>query len=358
MVTASDVYDSSTRGGTGRRTMLACYSGAHIKDVTTTISFRVKSNCSTSDNDSDDQSAMYKTIPFNKLYVDPIAQYKRNWGISTMCRLLGGGETTLASGNGTAAAGWGNPGTTPVPASVTGTSNWNTSPLVDGQSPPNAVSNGPWQQSPQSSSTSSNNTSQTSNIGMCVYYLFLICVYMFTYFPTGNKGQNSNSGSSSGSGTISTSQTTNNQQNTTSWAQAAGKNLPASSGPQVSGNSSITTTTASATSGGVSNPQSSNSPPTNVGNGAVNSSTKQQLEQINTMREALYAQDGWGGQHVNQDSQWEVPHSPEPSAKDGPLTGLTGGPGWNKVNNGTDLWEATLRNGGQPPLQVLKIISV
>uniref|UniRef100_A0A2S2RA09 Trinucleotide repeat-containing protein n=1 Tax=Sipha flava TaxID=143950 RepID=A0A2S2RA09_9HEMI len=330
MVTASDV-DSSTWGGTGRQCLLACYSGAHIKDVTTTISFRVKSNCSTSDNDSDDQSAMYKTIPLNKLYVDPIAQYKRNWGISTVCRLLGGGETTLASGNGTATAGWGNPGTTPVPASVTGTSNWNTSPLVDGQSPPNAVSNGPWQQSPQSSSTSSNNTSQTSNIG--------------------NKGQNSNSGSSSGNGTISTSQATN-QQNTTSWAQAAGKNLPASSGPQVSGNSSITTTTASTTSGGVSNPQSSNSPPTNSGNGAVNSSTKQQLEQINTMREALYAQDGWGGQHVNQDSQWEVPHSPEPNTKDGPLTGLTGGPGWSKVNNGTDLWEATLRNGGQPPLQI------
>lgn len=77
------------------------------------------------------------------------------------------------------------------------------------------------------------------------------------------------------------------------------------------------------------------------------------MEQINTMREALYAQDGWGGQHVNQDSQWEVSHSPEPNTKDGPLTGLTGGPGWSKVNNGTDLWEATLRNGGQPPLQVI-----
>lgn len=178
MVTASDV-NSSTRGGTGRRTLLACYSGAHIKDVTTTISFRVKSNCSTSDNDSDDQSAMYKTIPFNKLYVDPIAQYKRNWGISTICRLLGGGETTLASGNGTATAGWGNPGTTPVPASVTGTSNWNTSPLVDGQSPPNAVSNGPWQQNPQSSSTSSNNTSQTSNIGIPKYYFYEIFLYVY-----------------------------------------------------------------------------------------------------------------------------------------------------------------------------------
>lgn len=77
------------------------------------------------------------------------------------------------------------------------------------------------------------------------------------------------------------------------------------------------------------------------------------MEQINTMREALYAQDGWGGQHVNQDSQWDVPHSPEPNTKDGPLTGLTGGPGWSKVNNGTDLWEATLRNGGQPPIQVI-----
>ncbi|KRF85369.1 protein Gawky isoform X2 [Drosophila virilis] len=66
------------------------------------------------------------------------------------------------------------------------------------------------------------------------------------------------------------------------------------------------------------------------------------------MREALFSQDGWGCQHVNQDTNWEVPSSPEPANKDpsgGPLM-------WKpNINNGTDLWESNLRNGGQPPAQ-------
>jgi trinucleotide repeat-containing gene 6 protein len=48
-------------------------------------------------------------------------------------------------------------------------------------------------------------------------------------------------------------------------------------------------------------------------------------------------------QHVNQDSGWDIPGSPEPGTKEG---------GWKtNVNNGTELWEANLRNGGQPPPQ-------
>ncbi|KAH8256375.1 hypothetical protein KR032_005303 [Drosophila birchii] len=66
------------------------------------------------------------------------------------------------------------------------------------------------------------------------------------------------------------------------------------------------------------------------------------------MREALFAQDGWGCQHVNQDTNWEVPSSPEPTNKD-----ASGGPPMWKpsINNGTDLWESNLRNGGQPTAQ-------
>ncbi|KAH8309909.1 hypothetical protein KR059_003557 [Drosophila kikkawai] len=66
------------------------------------------------------------------------------------------------------------------------------------------------------------------------------------------------------------------------------------------------------------------------------------------MREALFSQDGWGCQHVNQDTNWEVPSSPEPTNKD-----ATGGPPMWKpsINNGTDLWESNLRNGGQPTAQ-------
>lgn len=58
-------------------------------------------------------------------------------------------------------------------------------------------------------------------------------------------------------------------------------------------------------------------------------------------------------QHVNQDTNWDVPGSPEPGSK---VTepNATGPPAWKpNVNNGaflgTDLWEANLRNGGQPP---------
>lgn len=65
------------------------------------------------------------------------------------------------------------------------------------------------------------------------------------------------------------------------------------------------------------------------------------------MREALFSQDGWGCQHVNQDTNWEVPSSPEPANKDS-----SGPPMWKpNINNGTDLWESNLRNGGQPPTQ-------
>ncbi|EDV33650.2 uncharacterized protein Dana_GF19039, isoform D [Drosophila ananassae] len=65
------------------------------------------------------------------------------------------------------------------------------------------------------------------------------------------------------------------------------------------------------------------------------------------MREALFSQDGWGCQHVNQDTNWEVPSSPEPANKD-----AAGPPLWKpNINNGTDLWESNLRNGGQPTAQ-------
>lgn len=83
-----------------------------------------------------------------------------------------------------------------------------------------------------------------------------------------------------------------------------------------------------------------------VGGGTSTAAAKNQLEQLNNMREALFSQDGWGCQHVNQDSNWDVPGTPEPGMKVDP----TAPPVWKPtINNGTELWEANLRNGGQPP---------
>ncbi|XP_058815312.1 protein Gawky-like [Topomyia yanbarensis] len=90
---------------------------------------------------------------------------------------------------------------------------------------------------------------------------------------------------------------------------------------------------------------------------------KSQLEQLSNMREALFSQDGWGYQHVNQDTNWEVPGSPEPGKVDTNNAASGGAPnpaasGWKPCNsnNGTELWEANLRNGGapQPPQTVQK----
>lgn len=88
-----------------------------------------------------------------------------------------------------------------------------------------------------------------------------------------------------------------------------------------------------------------------VGGGTSTVAAKNQLEQINSMREALFSQDGWGCQNVNQDTNWDVPGSPEPGPRD-PASG-TGATQWksHNINNGTELWEANLRNGGQPPPQ-------
>uniref|UniRef100_A0A182SDR5 UBA domain-containing protein n=1 Tax=Anopheles maculatus TaxID=74869 RepID=A0A182SDR5_9DIPT len=73
--------------------------------------------------------------------------------------------------------------------------------------------------------------------------------------------------------------------------------------------------------------------------------------------------DGWGCQHVNQDTNWEVPGSPEPqggaastggtgSASAKPDGGGAHGAGPNgswkaqNMNTGTELWETNLRSGG------------
>lgn len=73
--------------------------------------------------------------------------------------------------------------------------------------------------------------------------------------------------------------TTNGQQPPTSQSNNAGWGQP---GSKSQSNNSITPTTQSTSS----NAQNNN---------GVSNNTKQQLEQLNSMREAIFSQDGWGG---------------------------------------------------------------
>lgn len=131
-------------------------------------------------------------------------------------------------------------------------------------------------------------------------------------------------------------------QGSTSWAAAAGKGLP---------------------------------PSENTANtSGTNGTTNKQLEQLNSVREALFSQDGWGCQHVKQDTSWDVAAGGAgPAAttstsggggQDQPSSAAAAGPGapgagppvvtpkvesmqWTPPgssgrNDGTDLWRSTL----------------
>ena len=120
----------------------------------------------------------------------------------------------------------------------------------------------------------------------------------------------------------------------TSWAAAAGKGLPPSEGA----------------------------------NQGSNGTTNKQLEQLNSVREALFSQDGWGCQNVKQDTSWDVGASagaqpptseppaaaaapPVPGAPQQPPKGDSmqwTPPGGAPKNDGTDLWRSTLSGVPQP----------
>ena len=109
----------------------------------------------------------------------------------------------------------------------------------------------------------------------------------------------------------------------TSWAAAAGKGLP----------------------------------PSEPAASATNGTTNKQLEQLNSVREALFSQDGWGGQNVKQDTSWDVgaPSATEPP----PVAATAAQPNkadsmqWQAPsqsrNDGTDLWKSTLSGVPQQP---------
>ncbi|CAG0896682.1 unnamed protein product, partial [Cyprideis torosa] len=135
---------------------------------------------------------------------------------------------------------------------------------------------------------------------------------------------------------------------TTSWAQAAQKNIP----PPTLGNAPPATGSAPA-------PPNGPSPAHSAGGGANSGSTvsaqptaettpntngapakKQPTPaEIEKMKEAILNAEGWGGTNVNQDTTWggdaEKPLPPPPLGRP------------PNANIGTDVWEANVRHGGQ-----------
>ncbi|CAB3361831.1 Hypothetical predicted protein [Cloeon dipterum] len=249
-------------------------------------------------------------IPKNRLY-GPASN--ADWGIPRGCGLLGGGESSLNNGT----SGWGTP-----PASSANSAGWgqNTSSAPNAQTA--AQGSAQWGAAtrpvqPAGPSGQPNKGSQSPQQQQPVQQPIQ------PSSASGGQQQNqqqqppSQQATQAGNGTGQPAQPSNGSP---SWAQAAGG---AGGGPGK----------------GPGQPPGSNGGP-----GATGTTSSKQLEQINSMREALLSQDGWGGQHVNQDTGWDIPNSPEPGMKEGG--------GWKpNVNNGTDLWEANLRNGGQPTQQ-------
>ncbi|EZA61318.1 trinucleotide repeat-containing gene 6C protein isoform X2 [Ooceraea biroi] len=268
---------------------------------------------------------------------EPIASYKQRWGIPMTVRLVGGGESSLNSGG---ATNWGTTQTTTSNNNNANQSGWGGTP-----GNPSGAANAPnnWGGNTVNRSVAGN-PNQNQNQG-----------------PPGSQNTpgnvskvnnpNQQSNQQSGPPTSQSNNPPQGNQNNNQWPQGKSNNPGAlGQNPSVQSNNSgsVQQQQSSGSSTNTNQPNNPAQGTVSIGNTAAanNPSTKQQLEQLNTMRETLFSHDGWGCQNVNQDTTWDVPSSPEPSmSKDGV-------PIWKPpVNNGTDLWEANLRNGGQPPPQ-------
>ncbi len=247
----------------------------------------------------------------------PFRRRGAGWGIPAGLGLKGGADTIS---NGT--SGWG-----PPPASSGGGGNaggWGAAP------PPNASASAAWgNPNPADDAGGVNGGAGASNnaaaAGGANNAGAMKAPQQQGQPQQQQQGQNQqpNSSSSSTSGPQNSSSTTGNAtaqgassaqppQGAASWAAAAGKGLP---------------------------------PASESGNGNGNSSsTNKQLEHLNSVREALFSQDGWGGDNVKQDTAWDSGDAgagAQAASKEPPIWG---GP---PRNDGTDLWKSTL--SGQPP---------
>lgn len=219
-------------------------------------------------------------------FVKPILDYKRRWGIPSIFRLIGGGESSL---NTSGTANWGTAqATTPNNNNAT-QSGWGGTP---GNPPGNSGPPNNWGGNNVNRPVTGN-PNQNQNQG-----------------PPGNqnnqgnvnKTNNANTSQNSQTGPPTSQQSNNAVQggnpNNASWPQGKPNN-PVGPGPNqtTQNNNSNNVPQQQSTTSNANNNQIANS---NQGQVAAttptttNPSTKQQLEQLNTMREALFSQDGWG----------------------------------------------------------------
>ncbi|KAG4079810.1 hypothetical protein HA402_014941 [Bradysia odoriphaga] len=264
----------------------------------------------------------YECVAVDKTGSSSTIASNDRWGIPRMMRLRGGVEQALNNGT----TGWGSP---PSSSSSTNAGSWG--PTSNAQQPPaqqwgatSQQSGNTSQQQPRQPDPNSNNKNPSQQ-------------------QPGAPAQQQNAQMNPNQQVNVTANSAQQQGNGNNW-NTQGQQQPqqAIGGVQPPPNNN----SGNPIPGGNNNNANLAQVAGVVGGGTSTAAAKNQLEQLNTMREALFSQDGWGCQHVNQDSNWDVPGTPEPGMKVDPAAP----PVWKPtINNGTELWEANLRNGGQPP---------
>lgn len=219
-------------------------------------------------------------------YYEPVESYKRRWGIPMALRLAGGGESSLNTGG---AANWGTTQATTPNNNNTSQSGWSGTP-----GNPSGSANAPnnWGGNTVNRSVTGN-PNQNQNQGP-----------PGSQNAPGNVGKvnnpNQQSNQQPGPPTSQSNNPTQGNQNNSQWPQGKSNN-PGGLGqnPSVQNNNSNSVQQQQQSSGSSANNNQSNNPAqgaVSIGSTSAsnNPSTKQQLEQLNTMREALFSQDGWG----------------------------------------------------------------
>ncbi len=283
------------------------------------------------------------------------------WGHLPGVHGLRGGADTMSNGT----SGWGPP---PAPAGGGANSNasgWGSVPANPGGSAWGA---------PEGNSNSDNATNNDGKIGLLEQRLDTK-----VDFQSGSGAKAGPPASSAPTQPSNSVAPPSVATGSTSWASAASKGLPvsnndsSSSAPNGQQQQQQQGAGAAGSSGG------------NGGNGAstgsssaASTTTSKQLEQLNSVREALFSQDGWGGNNVKQDTSWDVDTPSVGSGGGAGAAGNVAGAGgvvgsgrtangmdaamgkdsnmWGGVsangmprNDGTDLWKASLT--GQPIAQ-------